>query len=172
LQGYEAMPQRILKPAWEGIKSPITLKSLLLFLAVGFILYTVIRDNQQRQAATERYRTIAQYTEESRAALESAKQQTTAFEQSLRNTEETLKFMTDLRSSMHDVAELLKINRQAQAAEHRALYNGNYKVGTSRVITRRSRRRPLQPCYELRPIEKKYGGASVVVNTLIETKCP
>ncbi len=164
------MPQRILKPAWEGIKSPITVKSLLLFLAVAFIAYTVVRDSQQRQASFERYKTIAQYTEESRVALEAAKQQNMAFEQSLRNTEETLRFMTDMTRSMQDIAETLKLNRASNAAEHRDIYN----VRPQQRVSEQTRKRPrgLQPCYELRPIEKKYGNSSVVVNTLIETKCP
>lgn len=168
MQNSDVMPQRILKPAWEGIKSPITLKSLLLFLAVGFIAYTVIRDERYIRASIEADRVAARHTEETRFALEDAKQYNEATDQNLRYTQEQLKVFVDVRNSMHNIAELLKINREAQAAEHRAIYNDNRKPRT----TRRGGSRSLQPCYELRPVEKKYGNSSVVVNTLIETKCP
>lgn len=170
MQNSEVMPQRILKPAWEGIKSPITLKGLLLFLAVAFIAYTVVKDEQARQASEARFKILAKYTEESQVAIEGAKQNNEITKQNLEQTKETLKLMGEIRSSISDVAEILKLNRVANASEHRALYNVIPERRVSEVS--RTRGRLKEPCYELRPIEKKYGNSSVIVNTLIETKCP
>lgn len=148
------MPQRILKPAWENFKSPITLKSLLLFLVAGFIAYTVITDYQQRQASFDRYKAIAQYTEESRSALEAAKQQNEALDVSLKATSESLKEITDL----------LVINRAAQFTEHEMIMN-------QRVARRRTRRSKLTECYELRPIEKTFGATTVVIQMYVKVQC-
>ena len=112
------MPKRILVPAWKGMTSPVTLKSVLLFLALVFIGYTLISDYNQRQASFERYKAIAQYTEDSRVAIEAANQTNEIAAKSTEITAGLLYQMGVLNESMRDIAEILRINRAAQKTEH------------------------------------------------------
>src|SRR5690348_7466423 len=112
------MPKRLIKPAWQHIKSPVTVRGVLLFIAVIFLVYTVITDFEQRQASYERYRAIVQYTEESRAALEATKDQNENFEQSLKNTTALLQYMEQMTKSMQAVADILRANRIEAQREH------------------------------------------------------
>lgn len=133
----------------------------MLFLAIGFIAYTVIQDQQQRQASFERFKAIAQYTEESRAALEGAKRQAQVADEANQNALAVLVYMDELNRSMKTIAELLQINRERQRAEHAA------------IMTRaksQSARSP-QTCYELRPVTKKFGTAEVTVNEYVKIPC-
>jgi gamma-glutamylcysteine synthetase len=162
------MPQRLIKPQWwwQKISSPITLKSFLLFLAIIFIGYTVVRDENQRRASFERYKAISQYTEESRVALESVKQQNEIAKQAQENTVKIISFMDELNQGMRDVAEILRINREAQYIEHEQI------LRRARPPQRSKKKVSQQgPCYEWRPVEKKFGDTSVMTRIYTEIPC-
>lgn len=169
------MPKRLIEPAWRTIKAPITLKSLLLFLVTGFIGYTVVTDYQQRQASFERYKAIARYTEESRAALDSAQSLTNAYEQSAQNTVAMLAYMKALNRSMGDVAEILRRDREIQAAEHEKILRSS-GAAASAASSRRSRPRRPRPspeprCYRLQTRQQKHGDTTLFVKEYVEVKC-
>lgn len=165
------MPKRLIEPAWRTIKAPITLKSLLLFLVTGFIVYTVLTDYQQRQASFERYKAIARYTEESRAALDSAQSLTAAYEQSAQNTVAMLEYMKALNRSMSDVADILRRDRQEQSSEHDKILRSSGAAASSRTRSQRPSRSPQARCYELQLRQRKYGDTTLVVREYVEVKC-
>lgn len=158
------MPKRILIPAWQHVKSPVTVRSVLLFIALVFFGYTVVSDQQQRQASFERYKAIAQYTEESKAALESARLQSQNFEQSLKNTTAMLQYMEQITKSMQEVAEILKSNREEAAKEHSAILQGTRKRG-KRITKLQS------DCWQLKPRTQLIGNNAVIVQEFVKVPC-
>jgi hypothetical protein len=162
------VPQRLIKPQWwwQNIKSPVTFKGMMLFLAIVFLAYTVISDQQQRQASFERYKAIAQYTEESKVAIESAKLQSQNFEQSLKNTTALLQYMDQITRSMHEVAEILKINREEAAKEHKIILRQG-SPGTRR----KSKTFMQSDCWQLKPRTQQIGNNTVTVQEFVRMPC-
>jgi hypothetical protein len=164
------MPQRIIRPVVEHVKSPITLRMIALFFALMFFVYIVINDYQQRQASAERYKAIVQYTEESRAALISAKQQTEHFEASLKNTTALLVFMDEMAKSIHEVSEILR----SQQKEHEVLINGTRAkpLSTTKAApARKKKAQSLKKCFRFVPKTKRIGETEVIIHEGVAIPC-
>jgi hypothetical protein len=164
------MPQRIIRPVVEHVKSPITLRMIAVFFALMFFVYIVITDYQQRQASAERYKAIVQYTEESRSALVSAKQQSEQFEASLKNTTALLVFMDEMAKSIHEVSEILR----SQQKEHAVMINGarnKSPARTTRTPTRKKKVSSLKKCFRFEPKTKRIGDTEVIIHEGVSIPC-
>ncbi len=164
------MPQRLLRPAVEHIKSPITLRAMALFFAVLFLAYTVISDYQQRQASAERYKAIVQYTEESRSALISAKQQSEQFEASIKNTTALLVFMDEMAKSIHEVSEILR----DQQKEHEVMLVGITVPKASKPkkpVAKKKRSSTLKQCFRFEPRKKRIGDTEITIHEGVAIPC-
>lgn len=132
------------------------MRAIALFFALVFLAYTVISDYQQRRASFERYKAIAQYTEESRAAIENANRQQQTFEQSLKNTTALLQYMDQMTESMRQITDILRV----QAEDHKALIEAERRRLTPppAVKTKRQRRDKVRTdCWQLVPQVKQFG---------------
>lgn len=142
------------------------MRALAMFLAVIFLIYTFAHDYQQRQASLERYQAIAQYTEESRAALQAAKQQSEQFEASLKNTTALLVFMEEMAKGMKEVSEILR----NQQREHQVIMNGT--APKKRPVTEKKKRTPtLRKCFEFRERKKRVGNNEITIHEGIDIPC-
>jgi glutamate/tyrosine decarboxylase-like PLP-dependent enzyme len=142
------------------------MRAVALFLALLFLIYTFASDYQQKQASRERYQAIAQYTEESRAALEAAKHQNAVFETSLKNTSALLVFMDEMTKSMREVSEILR----SQQREHQVMLNG--KPQAKKPYRVKKKRKPRLPtCYDFVPRKKRIGSNEVTVHEAVPTPC-
>lgn len=145
------MPQRLAKPIIRHVTSPVTMRSIALFVSILFITYVVVNDQLQRASRAEREATIDRNVQETRATLEVAKEQNQQFEQALATTRDMLGYLNEITHGMR---------------------TSTAKTVTDERTSKKKRRVTVSPiCYELRPTTQMIGNNAVVTNEYKRVKC-
>ena len=158
------MRRRLIQPAIEHIRSPITLRAVALFFAIVFLAYTVTHDYQQRQLSDARYQETLLNTEAAKIYNESAKEQAHINEQNLRNTQAILAFMTAM-------TDILKANQK----EHEILLN-DHSARASPPPKKKSppakkKRTSLRQCFQFVPKKKRIGDTEITIHEGVDIPC-
>lgn len=134
------------------------MRAIALFLALTFVLYTVVTDYQSRQISSGHHQAISQDVEASRVAIVSAERQFEVYEQATKNTTVLLDYINKTTTGMKEVSEILKVERIERQKPAR--------------VPRRPRTvRQPKGCYEIKERTESHGNTSVVIRDLVNTKC-
>jgi len=158
------MPQRIIKPAYEYVKSPITLRAIALFIGIFALAYMLISDFHQRQIIAQRDQETMQFNEEARIALQAAKQQAANFEVTTKNSAATLIFMQEMSKSMNEVTQILR----SQQKEHEVMMKPGKVSIPAKSVKKKTR---LRKCFEFVPKKKRIGSNEVTIYEGVVTPC-
>lgn len=162
------MPQRIIKPVYQHVKSPITLRAVFLFLGMFVLGYMLISDYHYRQVIAQRDQETVQFNEEAARYLEGAKQQAANFEVTTKNSAATLVFMEEMSKSIKEVTEILKSQQQ----EHQIMMRPGKVVSTDYSAKPVKKKRvPMRKCFEFVPRKKRIGSNEVTIYEGVATPC-
>lgn len=160
------MPHRRL---WSHLRSPLTLRAVLLFAAVTMLLWLILDNVEQRRQRTERWQQLEAIMRTWPAVGESTRTHQQASDQITRNTEVLL----EMSKGLGDIANILREDRSTRTAEHKELLSRvAAPAGTPRKRKSSPQNRPaLRRCYREAERRTYYGETAVVEKYLTPTPC-
>ena len=163
------MPKRVLVPAWNYAKSPITVKALIGFILFGLLGYIIVHDYMESQESLKRFNAITASTTETKAILDRTHQLQTINERQLESTDKILQQITETKDGVKAMSEILKENNRVLRQPGNSILNPAPPQRKRPPAKRKIR--SGKNCYTVETREKKIGNTSVYNDVLIPTPC-
>lgn len=162
----------------EHVKSPVTIRSVLLFLAIVFVFYVIWRDLSYRRDQTARYKRVDEQIERWQGVQNNTDQYSSVARQSAEATKEALQEMNSSFTQMTKALQQAELDRQSEhkeiarqlALSARIIDNANRS--RSQTTTRSRTRRSGSTCWATITTTEKFGAADIVKRELRRVPCP
>lgn len=165
----------------EHVKSPVTIRSVLLFFAIVFVVYIVWRDIADHRAQTIRYQRIDEQIARWQAVQDDTNRHSAVATQTAEATNEQMRVLQDMNSNFAQMTRALQQAELDRQSEHKEIARqlalsariiDQANRARSPAVARSRTRRSGNTCWATITTTEKHGAADVIKRELKRVPCP